>query len=45
VLDTYVYFKGIQQADYSFASAVGVFKGVVGLILVVGANRLAKRFG
>lgn len=45
VLDTYVYFKGIQQADYSFASAVGIFKGVVGLVLVIGANRLAKRFG
>jgi putative aldouronate transport system permease protein len=45
VLDTFVYYKGIQQADYSFASAVGLFKGVVGLILVVGANRIAKRFG
>ncbi|MEH7012267.1 ABC transporter permease subunit [Neobacillus niacini] len=45
VLDTYVYFKGIQQADYSFATAVGLFKGIVGLVLVVGANRLAKRFG
>jgi putative aldouronate transport system permease protein len=45
VLDTYVYFKGIQQADFSFATAVGVFKGLIGLILVVGANRLAKRLG
>nr|WP_246067142.1 ABC transporter permease subunit [Paenibacillus koleovorans] len=45
VLDTYVYFKGIQQADFSFGTAVGLFKGVVGLILILGANRLAKRFG
>ncbi len=45
VLDTFVYFKGIQQANYSFATAVGLFKGVIGLILVVLANRLAKRFG
>lgn len=45
VLDTFVYFKGIQQADFSFATAVGLFKGVVGLVLVVAANRLAKRFG
>jgi len=44
-LDTYVYFKGIQQQDYSFSTAVGVFKGVVGLILVVTANKLARRFG
>lgn len=45
VLDTFVYFKGIQQGDYSFAAAVGVLKGVVGLVLVFTANRLAKRFG
>lgn len=44
-LDTYVYFKGIQQSDYSLSTAVGVFKGLVGLVLVVAANRLAKRFG
>ncbi|MBD2861674.1 sugar ABC transporter permease [Paenibacillus sp. IB182363] len=45
VLDTFVYYKGIQQSDYSFATAVGMFKGVVGLILVGGANYLAKKFG
>lgn len=45
VLDTFVYFKGIQQADVSFATAVGLFKGLVGLILVVIANKMAKRFG
>jgi putative aldouronate transport system permease protein len=45
VLDTYVYFKGIQQGDLSFATAVGLFKGLVGLIMVVVANHLAKRFG
>lgn len=45
VLDTYVYYKGIQQSDYSFSTAVGVFKGCVGLVLVMLANRLAKRFG
>nr|WP_280515372.1 ABC transporter permease subunit [Paenibacillus cisolokensis] len=45
VLDTYVYYKGIQQTDYSFATAVGLFKSIVGLVLIVGANYLAKRFG
>jgi putative aldouronate transport system permease protein len=45
VLDTFVYYKGIEQSDYSFSTAVGVFKGVVGLVLVVGANMLARRFG
>ncbi|WP_116190109.1 ABC transporter permease [Paenibacillus taihuensis] len=45
VLDTYVYYKGIQNSDFSFATAVGLFKSLVGLILIVGANKLAKRFG
>lgn len=45
VLDTFVYFRGIQQGNFSFATAVGLLKGVVGLGLVVTANRLAKRFG
>ncbi|MBP1988630.1 ABC transporter permease [Paenibacillus eucommiae] len=44
VLDTYVYYKGIVQADFSFGTAVGLFKSLVGLVLVVLANRLAKRF-
>lgn len=45
VFDTYVYSVGISQGQYSFSTAVGVFKSIVGLILVVVANRLAKRFG
>lgn len=45
VLDTYVYFKGIIGTQYSFATAVGLFKGVVGLILVVAANTIAKKSG
>ncbi len=44
-LDTFVYYKGIQQSDYSLSTAVGVFKGIVGLVLVITANKLAKRFG
>ncbi|MBA4496452.1 ABC transporter permease [Paenactinomyces guangxiensis] len=45
VLDTFVYFKGIRQGDISFATAVGLFKGLVGLILVVLANKMARKFG
>ncbi|SEN87228.1 sugar ABC transporter permease [Paenibacillus sp. OV219] len=45
VLDTFVYFKGIQQSDFSFGTAVGLFKGLVGLVLIVGVNRFAKKFG
>jgi putative aldouronate transport system permease protein len=45
VLDIFVYYKGIEQSDFSFATAVGLFKGIIGLILVLGANKLAKRLG
>lgn len=45
IFDTYVYTTGIQNGQLSYATAVGLFKGLVGLILVVMANRLAKRFG
>lgn len=45
VFDTYVYRLGIKQGQLSFSTAVGVFKSFVGLILVIGANKLAKKFG
>ncbi|MGF9712794.1 MULTISPECIES: ABC transporter permease [Paenibacillus] len=45
VFDTYVYVKGLTQAQYSYSAAVGMFKSLVGLVLVVGANWLAKKFG
>lgn len=45
VFDTYVYFVGITQGAYSYSTAVGLFKSVVGIILVLGANKLAKKLG
>lgn len=45
VLDTYVYRVGLvsQVPDFSYAAAIGLFKSVIGLILVLGANQLARR--
>lgn len=43
VFDTYVYFTGIQQGAYSYSTAVGLAKAIVGLILIFGTNALAKR--
>ena len=45
IFDTYVYTAGIQNGQLSYATAVGLFKGLVGLVLVIMANRLAKKFG
>lgn len=44
IFDTYVYVAGLQQGQFSYSTAVGFFKGIVGLIMVVFANWLAKRF-
>ncbi|MGI5272140.1 ABC transporter permease [Nonomuraea sp. CA-218870] len=45
VFDTFVYYVGIAGAGYSYATAVGLFKGVAGVVLIFGANWLAKRMG
>ncbi|WP_240762830.1 ABC transporter permease [Paenibacillus thalictri] len=45
VFDTYVYRNGVLQGNFSYATTVGIFKSVIGLILIVAANRLAKAFG
>lgn len=44
ILDTYVYRIGILKAEYSFATAIGLFQNLVGLILVLTANTIIKRF-
>jgi len=43
IISTYVYRKGIEQLNYSFATAVGLFNSVINLILLVGANRVSKK--
>ncbi|MCR8633284.1 sugar ABC transporter permease [Paenibacillus sp. N5-1-1-5] len=45
VFDTYVYRKGIEGGDFSYATAVNLFKSIVGIILVLLANFLAKKAG
>ena len=44
IIDTYVYRVGILSSQFGFASAVGVFKSVVGFVLIVLAYRLAYKF-
>ncbi len=43
IIDTWVYRQGILQFQFSLATAVGLFKGVIGLVLILVANRVAKR--
>lgn len=43
VIDTYVYRYGIQIGRYSFATAVGLMKAVLGLALVLITNKMSKK--
>ncbi|GAB4083778.1 ABC transporter permease subunit [Myceligenerans cantabricum] len=45
VLDTFVYYQGVVNGDWAFAAAAGLVKGVVSLVLVLAANRVAHVFG
>lgn len=45
VLDTFVYFTGVQNGDWSYAAAAGLIKGLVSLALILGANKIAHLFG
>lgn len=44
IIDTLVYRLGIQQQQYSFSTAVGLFKSTVSFILIAGSNKLADKF-
>ncbi len=42
VLETYVYRYGIEQGRFSYATAVGWFKSVIGLVLILISNQISK---
>jgi putative aldouronate transport system permease protein len=45
VLDTYVYYTGIVNGDFSYAAAAGLVKGVISVGLLLAANKLAHVVG
>ncbi len=45
VIDTFVLETGIRQQMYSYATAAGLVKSVINIILLLGANKLARRMG
>lgn len=45
VLDTYVYRTGLTMGRYSFATAAGLFQSIVGLLLLLITNGVARRLG
>lgn len=45
VISTYVYRKGLIDAEYGFSTAVSLFNSVVNIIFLTVANRLSKKMG
>jgi putative aldouronate transport system permease protein len=43
VISTYVFRRGILQADFSFSAAVGLFNSAINFALLIGANRISRR--
>jgi len=43
VFGSYVYRKGIQQSQYSFSTAVGLFESVVSMIILIVTNKISKK--
>ncbi len=43
IIDTFVYRIGLLQSNYSYSTAVGLFGGIIGLLLVYSANKISKK--
>ena len=44
VIASYVYRRGLQEASYSFATAVGLVSSVINFVLLWATNKVAKRY-
>ncbi len=44
IIDTWIYTRGIGKMNYSLSTAVGLMKSVIGCVLVVTANKLARKW-
>jgi putative aldouronate transport system permease protein len=43
VIDTYIYEVGLMGSQFSYTTAIGIFKSAIGLVLILGANQLSKK--
>ncbi len=43
VISTYVYRRGLQKAEFSYSTAVGLFQSVIGLLFLLGSNYLSRK--
>ncbi|WP_317890720.1 ABC transporter permease [Paenibacillus arenilitoris] len=45
ILDTYIFRTALSDSKFSFAAAAGILKSLICVVLLVGANRMAKAMG
>ena len=45
IIDTYTYRIGLVEGKFAIATALGLFKGIIGFILIVASNQFVKRLG
>ena len=43
MISTYLYRMGIVSNSFSYAAAIGLFESIIGLTLVLSANRISRR--
>ena len=43
IIDTLVYRTGLSNQNYSYATAIGLFSGIIGVILVASANAFSRK--
>jgi putative aldouronate transport system permease protein len=43
ILDTLVYRTGLANQNYSYATAIGLFTGIIGVVLVASSNTLSRK--
>ncbi len=45
IISTFVYRRGLEKAEYSFAAAVGLFNSAINALMLVATNALSRRIG
>jgi len=43
VISTYAYTMGLGQGNFSRATAIGLFQGVINFALMIGANKVSSK--
>ena len=43
VISTYVYRKGLIEANFSYSTAVGLFNSIINVVFLVGTNLISKK--